>query len=221
MTIVDDRGLPRIFEADVPFAEEVEDLTRAEIEGRRQVAAIMDLLHKERPELQAVLHDFPAGIGVRDTRHIKCQYQLSGADVLEGRRFPDAIANGSYRVDIHHQDKPGITFMHLDGRTVYLQPGLPAQWSRWREPATTDPTFYQVPLRSLIPGTYDNLLLAGRMLDADKTAFSAVRVMVNANQMGEAAGVAAYLALSDSVPVQHVDADAVRRELARGGSIVI
>ncbi len=197
------------------------DLTRAEIEGRRQVAAIMDLLHKERPELQAVLHDFPAGIGVRDTRHIKCQYQLSGADVLEGRRFPDAIANGSYRVDIHHQDKPGITFMHLDGRTVYLQPGLPAQWSRWREPATTDPTFYQVPLRSLIPGTYDNLILAGRMLDADKTAFSAVRVMVNANQMGEAAGVAAYLALSDSVPVQHVDADAVRRELARGGSIVI
>ena len=124
-------------------------------------------------------------------------------------------------VDIHHQDKPGITFMHLDGRTTYLQPGLPAEQGRWREPTDSDPTFYQVPLRSLVPEGYGNLILAGRMLDADKTAFSAVRVMVNTNQMGEAAGVAACVALSAGVPVQDVDPDAVRGELARGGSIVI
>jgi len=198
-----------------------DELTRAEIEGRRQVRVIMDLLRERRPDLKAALHDFPSTIGIRDTRHIRCLYSLRGEDVLGGRRFPDAIANGSYRVDIHHQDSPGITLMYLDGRTVHSRPGLPAEEGRWREPTATDPTFYQVPLRSLVPGGYDNLILAGRMLDADRTAFGAVRVQVNTNQMGEAAGVAAVTALSVGVPIASVDADAVRKELARGGSIVL
>ena len=200
---------------------DADDLTQAEIEGRRQVKAIMELLRARHPELKARLHDFPSSIGIRDTRHVRCQYQLLGTDVLEGRRFEDAIANGSYRVDIHHQDKAGIRFMYLDGRTVYHQPGLPSEHGRWRAPKDSDPTFYQVPLRSLIPGQFDNLILAGRMLDADKTAFSAVRVMVNTNQMGEAAGVAAYLALSGGTAVERVDADKVRGTLARGGSIML
>ncbi len=208
----------RVPDADCSVADE---LTRAEMEGRRQVRAIMQLLRERYPKFRAALLDFPATIGIRDTRHVRCGYQLRGEDVLNGRRFPDAIANGSYRVDIHHQDKPGITLMYLDGRTVYSQPGLPAQEGRWREPTETDPTFYQVPLRSLVPGGHDNLLLAGRMLDADRTAFGAVRVQVNTNQMGEAAGVAAVQALSAGVPVAEVDAETIRSELTRGGSIML
>jgi hypothetical protein len=73
----------------------------------------------------------------------------------------------------------------------------------------------------LVPPDYDNLILAGRILDADKASFSAVRVMVNTNQMGEAAGVAAYLALMGETPIQKVDAEDVRTYLERGGSIVI
>ena len=87
--------------------------------------------------------------------------------------------------------------------------------------SATNPTFYQIPLRSLIPGRYENLMLAGRMLDADKTAFSAARVMVNMNQTGEAAGVAAYLALTRNKPIAKVGADAVRKLLSEGGSVII
>jgi hypothetical protein len=194
------------------------DLTRAEIEGRRQVGAILDLIRARRPDSKVALHDFPCTIGIRDTRHVRCRYTLTGEDVLEGRRFPDAVANGSYRVDIHHQDKPGITFLHLDGRTFYCQPGLPAEQGRWREPRPADPTFYQVPLRSLMPAGHDNLFAAGRMLDADITAFSAVRVMVNTNQTGEAAGVAAFCALDSGAAA---DPARVRRLLADGGSLVL
>ena len=197
------------------------ELTQAEIEGRRQVRAIMDLLRSRHPELKARLFDFPSEIGIRDTRHIRGRYQLTGADVLEGRRFDDAIANGSYRVDTHHQDKAGITFMYLDGRTAYVRSGFPAEAGRWREPRGTDPTFYQIPLSSLIPSGFGNVILAGRMLDADKTAFSAVRVMVNTNQTGEAAGVAACLALAAGKRIEDVDAQDVRKTLAQGGSIVI
>jgi hypothetical protein len=197
------------------------DLTRAEIEGRRQVKAIMDMLRKYRPELNLALHDFPTTIGIRDSRHIRCQHPLTGDEVLQGKRFDDAIANGSYRADTHHQDKPGITFLYLDGTREYHRPGSPAKRDRWREKTPVDPTFYQVPLRSLIPGRFDNVILAGRMLDADLIAMSAVRVMVNCNQMGEAAGVTAHLSLAQGKPIAEVSGRAVREALARGGSIVL
>ncbi|MFW6303138.1 MAG: FAD-dependent oxidoreductase [Candidatus Sumerlaeota bacterium] len=96
-----------------------------------------------------------------------------------------------------------------------------AESTRWREERETDPTFYQVPFRSLVPGTFDNLLLAGRMLDADMIAFSGVRVMVNTNQMGEAAGVAAATVVDSNRAVAELDVSQLRGKLADGGSIVI
>ncbi|NLO74895.1 MAG: FAD-dependent oxidoreductase, partial [candidate division WS1 bacterium] len=61
----------------------------------------------------------------------------------------------------------------------------------------------------------------GRMLDADQVAFSAVRVMVNLNQTGEAAGVAAFVALDSGLSVQEVPASRVRELLTQGGSLIL
>ena len=72
-----------------------------------------------------------------------------------------------------------------------------------------------------VPGKYDNLVIAGRMLDADLVAFSAVRVMVNMNQTGEAAGTAAYLALDNNTPIPVLNATTIRKTLAEKGSVVI
>ncbi len=197
-------------------------LTRSEMEGRRQVRAIMDLIRKYAPGEKMTLLGLPARIGIRETRHVRCAHQLSGDDVLYGRRFEDAIANGSYRVDVHHQDKPGITLRYLDGREEYMGPGAPPQWSRWRPETSENPTFYQIPYRSLVPnGPYDNVIVAGRMLDADSIAHAAVRVMVNMNQTGEAAGTAAYLALHRGTSIGGVDTDELRKTLAKGGSLIV
>src|SRR5699024_2015545 len=94
------------------------ELTLSEIEGRRQVRAIMDLLRKYADGNKMSLVSLPSYIGTRETRHIHCKYRLSNEDILYGRRFDDAIANGSYRVDIHHQEKPGLTFKYLNGIQV-------------------------------------------------------------------------------------------------------
>jgi hypothetical protein len=208
----------RIYGADCSNAEQ---LTKAEMEGRRQVRAFMDMVRKYQPESHVVLQALPSQIGIRETRHVKCQYQLKGDDVLYGKRFEDAIANGSYRVDIHHQDKPGLTFKYLDGTQSYNRPGYPPVKSRWREKTGSNPTFYQIPFRSLVPEQYDNLVVAGRMLDADLVAFSAVRVMVNMNQTGEAAGTSAYLALESNTPIPALNATTIRKTLAEKGSVVI
>ena len=214
------RADTHVFDADTSDGNQ---LSRAEIEGRRQVRAMMDLLRKYGPPDASIgLVDLAATIGARETRRVCASYQLTGDDVLFGRPFEDAIANGSYRVDIHHAGDSGITFRYLDGTEVVVpERGQPGREGRWRDPLPEDPVFYQIPLRCLVQRRVPNLVLAGRMLDADKTAFSAVRVMVNMNQTGEAAGVACALALRHNCPIWDVDPPQVRKTLAEGGSIIL
>ena len=204
-------------------AADADQLTRAEIEGRRQVRAILDILRKYGPaDAPLALVDLAAALGVRETRRFRARYTLTGDDVLSGRRFDDAIANGSYRVDIHHADGPGITFRYLDGREhVVPERGKSAIEGRWRPPQSDDPVFYQIPWRCLVQDRVPNLALAGRMLDADSVAFSAARVMVNTNQTGEAAGTACALALRDGCDVACVDSQLLRETMAQGGSILV
>ena len=57
----------------------------------------------------------PSYVGIRETYHIKSLYKATGNDLLYGKRFDDAIMNGSYRVDYHHGSGSGITFKYLDG----------------------------------------------------------------------------------------------------------
>jgi len=209
----------RLHGADLSDADQ---RTHAEIEGRRQVRAMLDIIRGRTEEgKNAALAALPARIGIRETRHAECLHILKEHEVLEGTRFPDAIANGSYCVDIHDFDHPGITFRYLDGREHYVEPGVSSKWSRWRPERDKDPTFYQIPYRSLIPEGSTNVLVAGRVLGADRGAFGAVRVMVNCNQTGEAAGTAAYLALDADGPVTEVDADKLRGVMKKQGSIVL
>lgn len=196
-----------------------DDLTHGEIEGRRQVRAIMDILREASPESGLSLEALPSRLGLRESRHIRSPYQLTGDDVLSGRGFDDTIAQGSYRVDIHHQDKPGITLRYLDGTETFCQPGHPNERGRWRPETATNPTYYQIPYRTLLPVTGPrNVVVAGRMLDVDSVAHGAVRVMVNMNQTGEAAGVAAVQALDHDHDLRAVDVGRLRAALIAGGS---
>ena len=56
------------------------------------------------------------------------------------------------------------------------------------------------------------------MINADIGSFGALRVMVNLNQLGEAAGVAAYAALLQSKSLQDLDGAQIRAMLRSGGS---
>ena len=102
-----------------------------------------------------------------------------------------------------------------------MAPGQPAQEGRWRPEQDDWPTFYQVPYRCLVPRGATNVLAAGRLIDADRGAYGAIRVMVNCNQTGEAAGVAASLALDSGCSVAEVDTGALRRTLAKLGAAVV
>jgi hypothetical protein len=201
---------------------DADGLTHAEMEGRRSIRAIMDMARQYHPEIrdQLALLALPATIGIRETRRFEADYRLSEMDVLEGRRFEDAIANGSYRVDVHNPCGGGFVFKYLDGRQLTVGPEGAVK-GRWRPETEQNPTFYQIPYRCMTHERAPNLIMAGRMISADKAAYGAIRVMVNCNQTGEAAGVAACLATRAGCGVREVDAGELRGLLADGGSIVL
>lgn len=206
---------------------EADDLTCAEMEGRRQVRAVMDMYRKYANKGKSDrfgLTALPSALGIRESRHIDCLYRVTDEDAMYGKRFSDAIANSSYAFDLHHDTEEGhaITFRYLDGTEErYGAPGTPPEEGRWRPETGENPTFYQIPFRSIVPKGSENVLLAGRMFDAEEIAFSGMRVMVNMNQLGEAAGTAAYVALDHDIPVNQIDPAEVRRLLAAGGSVIV
>ena len=181
-----------------------EDLTRAEIEGRAQLRRIVDAANRHFPmpagEGLAIVA-LAAHVGLRESCHVDSLYRTKTDDIIYGRRFDDVIARGSYRVDIH--EGAGITFKYLDGtfeRSFSDEKGHHYEKGRWREDDGKLPTWYEIPYRSIVPKGAENVLAPGRILDCERDAHGACRVMVNCNQMGEAAGRAAANALAKGLP---------------------
>lgn len=199
------------------------DLTAAEIEGRRRAFAFEALLNAYGKNKHRIVN-ICSHIGVRDTVHYCTDYQITEADLLTGRLFDDAILHGTYCLDVHHQHDNGITFKYLNGmvKTCYGK-GDNTIYSNWREEQglTDEPAhFYSLPFRTLVQHKVPNLIQAGRMVNADASSFGALRVMVNCNQMGEAAGVAAALSLQNNQAVWDLSGVAVRETLNKGGSLL-
>lgn len=200
-----------------------EDLTKAEVEGRRKMRAVVSMLNKYGRENEKYnIVSSCSYIGIRETVHYKTKYQAKEISLLTGERYDDAILNGTYGVDIHHSDK-GITFKDFDGTYHTEYPDGSCKRGSWREemniPSCTPiPTYYQLPFRCLVGEKYENFIAAGRMLNADTGAFGALRVMVNLNQTGEAAGVGAYLCIDQNKTIQSINGVDVAKTLSKGGS---
>jgi len=134
-------------------------------------------------------------IGVRETRRILGEYQLTVDDVLGARKFDDAIARGAYPVDIHNPEGSGTVLKRLP-------PG----------------EAYDIPLRCLLPRNTQRLIVAGRCISGTHEAHSSYRVMPIVMATGQAAGVCAAIASREGKTPREVSVRAVQRELLRQGA---
>jgi hypothetical protein len=172
-------------------------LTRAEIEGRRQAHEYARFLINEHPGFeQAYLAMTASYTGVRETRRLIGEYVLTGNDVVAGRKFDDAIACCAAPIEDHHSGKD-VHWRYVEGDG-----------------------YYQIPYRSLLPREIDNLLVAGRCLSATHEAQASARNSAQCMAMGEAAGVSAAIALSQSIQPRDVDLRQLRDELLEEGVIL-
>ncbi len=195
------------------------DFTRAEIDARYQLRWMFrqfgDLPGWEAAHLVAMAHQ----IGVRETYRIVADRTITREDLLSGRRWPDPVCQGTYPVDIHQPDRPGILFEYLDGRRRWVGAEARSKWDRWdgqpEDAPPRDTLCWQVPYGCLVPRDLDNVLAAGRCIGADHEAAGATRVMINCMQLGHAAGTAAALAKGGEI--RAVDAPALTVALTEAG----
>ena len=172
-------------------------LTRAEIEARYQLRWVLERARQMPGWGNLRLVAIAAALGLRESHRIIAEYRVTGDDLLWAKPFEDAIAQGTYPIDIHTPGAPGIVFNRLDGTFHRINPDHSTETGRWDgEPLDApkrDTLCYQVPLRSLIARDLDNVFAAGRCAGMTHEAAGALRVMVNCMQTGQAAGVAAAL----------------------------
>ncbi len=175
------------------------DLTWAHAEGRRRIRRFVRFFARYLPGFeQARLASVATQVGVRETRRIVGEYLLTVEDIIECRKFDDAIARNRYPVDVHG---PRTSIREEKRNMVHLPPG---EW-------------HEIPYRSLVPLGVENLLVAGRCLSATFAAQSSVRVQPNCQAMGEAAGVAAALSLQEGITPRQVDGVQLRSVLRERG----
>ncbi len=191
------------------------DLTRAEVHGRYQLRWVLAQLMNLEGWRDIHLRDIATQIGVRESHRILADHQLTRDEVNTGHAFEDTIAQGTYPIDIHTPDGPGIAFEYLNGKTYEILSNQERRMGRWdgqpEDAPLRDTLCWRAPFRSLIPRGLTNVLAAGRCIGADHRAAGAIRVMINAMQFGQAAGTAAAMA-RDGV-VRSVQADALRAQL--------
>ncbi|HSV80085.1 MAG TPA: FAD-dependent oxidoreductase [Ramlibacter sp.] len=72
-----------------------EDLTRAEIVGRRHIHEVVDFVRARLPGFaRAFVIDVAPQTGVRQSRMLQGEYVVTKEDITSRRRFPDSIARG-------------------------------------------------------------------------------------------------------------------------------
>jgi FAD dependent oxidoreductase len=152
----------------------VDDLTAAEIKGRKHIYATVDYVRAKLPGFEkCFVVDVAPQTGVRQTRLLEGEYIMTKEDLADRTRFADSIARG---------------------RDYYM------------------------PYRVLLPKAIDNLLVAGRHYSATSAAQKMSREIPPCMAMGEAAGVAAALAINAGVSVRNVDVPALQRTLRSQGA---
>ena len=144
---------------------------------------------------------WPHQLYVREARRMLGDYVVTQKDIQVERTKPDPIGMGSYNSDSHAVQR----FVQSDGTVqneglmeVPVQP-------------------YQIPYRVMLPKRTEAInLLVPVALSASHVAYSTLRMEPQYMIIGQAAGVAAYMAIQAQLPLQDINvkqlADTLRKQ---------
>ena len=150
----------------------------AELRGAKEVKNILAYL---KTKLNSFANAKIAGVAdelyIRETRHIKGEYTVQASEILEGVVYHDAIAAGSYPIDIQ------TTSVNDSGYVIGV------------------PECYTIPYRSIVPLQIDNLYIVGKAASYSSVAAGSIRVVPVGMVVGETAGIASIYAIkNDTTP---------------------
>ncbi|MDR1268831.1 MAG: FAD-dependent oxidoreductase [Planctomycetaceae bacterium] len=182
------------------FGTKIEDLTKAELECRRQAFLVVDFMKKYLPGYENIyVSHMPAVIGVRETRRICGLEQLKREDLVSGRKWDNAIVREArFSLDIHNPAGGGQaenqTSAEIQGTAAKVKP-------------------YDIPATCVIPQKIDGLLVAGRCISGTHEAHSSYRVQNICMAIGAGVGVLAATAMNDNVAPANADMKKIQKIL--------
>jgi len=170
-------------------------ITFAEMDARLQDDRLIPLLKKYIPGFENVyLLATGHQIGIRENIHIQGLYTLTKEDVMYSVDFSDSIALGGYPIDIHGTNGSGNYFILLKKT-------------------------YEIPYRSMISEKCSNLIVAGRLISVDPTAYGSTRIQSTCMAIGQSAGTSAALAAKERIPVNQISVEILQNYLKKNGLI--
>ena len=169
---------------------------RADAELRRQIDMCVAFLRKHVPGYEKCRVKSTADtLGVRETRRVMGDAMVVDDDLLEGRKYADAIVHDAwFLIDIHNPKGGG----QAEGHSHPAKP-------------------YDIRYGAFLPKGVEGLLTAGRCISGTHRAHASYRVMTPCMAMGEAVGVAAALAVQRGTTPRAVRAADVREALKQRG----
>jgi hypothetical protein len=182
------------------------DVTRAEIEGRRQQRLLLDFAQKFLPGFQhSYILDSASHVGVRETRRVRGGYVLTEQDIIDKVSFEDSIG-----IDSNRQNPKGPRHSP-DGKEGSIED------IESRELVASLYT-YEIPYRCLVPERIDGLVVGGRAISANHEADGYTRNQPACMVTGQAAGVAASLAVRSGKMPRDLDASDIQTALRQLGA---
>jgi hypothetical protein len=173
-------------------------LSYGEVEGRRQCWDVFEFIRDNTPGFDAAyIVEIAPQIGIRETRRVCGDYLLSESDILGCADFDDAIGVNGWPVEAHVKG---------DVRFVFTQPGTRG--------------YNQVPYRIIVPQKIENLFVVGRCASMTHEGQSSARVSGSCFVMGQAAGTAADIALTDACTPRSVNVAKLQQRLTADGAFL-
>ena len=177
------------------------DLTKAEIEGRRQAFVYQDFLRAEIPGYQdASIIGLSHQIGLRETRRVYGEYRLTKEDCMEARMFTDQIFLCGAPIEDHRKGEDGSS-------ETYWQ-------------YVPDGGTYGVPYGTIVPKGGTNIWVVGRCFSATHDAHASCRSMAQTMSMGQAAGLAAKQSLENNIGANNIDIRKLQDSILKIGGIL-
>ena len=138
---------------------------------------------------------------------IPTAYQRSPVLAQNRAVFEDEIGRYNYPIDIHPSIPNNETYAHFSQEFLHE--------FRYRKGES-----YGIPYRCLTPRGVDNLLVAGRCISADRYILGSIRVMPGCYITGQAAGMAATLAVENNATTREIPIPTLQQRLKQIGAFL-
>ncbi len=172
---------------------DAEEKTFAEINSRKQALAYFRLLKEYIPGCEnSYITVTGSEVGVRQTRSIVAKKTLLNKDVENCIKSDEGIAKSSWPIELHRGEKPKLYWLQDD--------------------------YYEIPFGTMVPDCLDNVLVAGRCIDAEHEALASSRVTAQCFSEGHAAGIAVVLSKNSGIKVYDIEGKDVRKALNNDGA---